>query len=136
MSKPVHRHAHQQAHHFIELFWDELPTGWQDNISLHQFEFELWLATFDLKRERDHLSGFSLLRAARTRAEKYYQRDLKQVHHTPAEWAFFRFRLELALLKTCGADTDTILHCAGYANLLAHYAYTALTDSSRPYSIP
>ncbi|QHV96328.1 hypothetical protein [Spirosoma endbachense] len=134
MGRPLHTSAHEQAHTFFELMFEELPTSWQADLPACQFEFELWLATFDVKRHQEKLSGFDLLTAARRRAERYYQRDLKQPHHTAIEWAFFRFRLELALLQTCVVDADTLQHCYLYADLLSNYAFTVLTDSRRPVS--
>lgn len=134
MNKPLHTQAFQQTQHFFELMWDELPTSWHTDIRFCQVEFELWLATFDLKREQEQLTGHQLLAAVRKRAERYYQQDLKQPHHTLIEWAFFRFRLELALLKTCSVNLDTLDHCYTYSDLLANYAFSSLIDSRKPFN--
>ncbi len=122
MNKPLHPSAHYEAHDFISLFYDDLPTTWHDDLKAAQFEFELWLATFDVKRVEENLIGFALLKAARLRAQRYYVRELKQVHHTPADWSRFRFRLESALLRTVRANYDAIKHCYAWHELTTELA--------------
>lgn len=111
MSKILHALAKQQAHNFFALCWDQLPTAFHDNMEQAQFNFELDLATFDVVAVGENLRGFALYTAVRKRAERYYQQELKQAHHTPTDWAFFRFWAELAFLFTVRASRQDQLLC-------------------------
>lgn len=122
MNRPLHSAAREQAHNFFQLLWDDLPTTWHDDIDTVQFEFQLFLAAFDVHRHEQKLRGLALIGEVRKRAERYYQRDLKQVHHTPMDWAYFRFRLELALLKTANATQDELMTCYALHDVLAGLA--------------
>lgn len=121
--KTLHARAKRQAHNLVALLFDELPEGWTDDIEINQFDLELWLATFDVKAGEQNLTGLALQKAVRQRAETYYVREWKQPHHTLVEWAFFRFRLEMALLQTIGDNKTDTLTCYAYHNVLSGIAY-------------
>ncbi|WP_020603308.1 hypothetical protein [Spirosoma spitsbergense] len=126
MSQTIHPIAKEQVRRFVELMFDELPASWTDRSEVsdfHAFEMQLWLACFDVKVKSQKPHRFALLTACRKRAENYYQDRFRQVHHTPQTWAFFRFRLELALLVTAGADHTTLLHCYEYHDITAGFAH-------------
>ncbi|GAB2574114.1 hypothetical protein [Spirosoma areae] len=122
MAKVLHARAKRQAHSLVELFYNDLPADWHENGEMNQFDLELWLAGFDVKALESGWHGFTLLREARNRAERYYQREFKQPHHDPETWAFFRFRLEMALLLTIGVDALTLEHCYLWHDVLAEVA--------------
>ncbi|GAB4042502.1 hypothetical protein GCM10028810_01620 [Spirosoma litoris] len=124
----LQRRAKRQAHEFVALMWYHLPDAWIESLELNQFELEIWLMAFDEKVKAKKLTGFKLLEAARLRAGHWYQDNFKEKHHTPVYWAFFRFRLEWALLRTVGASCFDLLDfhayhavVAGAASRLDHY---------------
>ncbi|UFH52522.1 hypothetical protein [Spirosoma sp. KNUC1025] len=120
MSKIHHQSAQKQAHELVAILWDELPSDWHDAITDHQNEVGLWLAGFAYSF-RD-FRGFALLREARLQAELYYQNIFRLTHHSPQTWAFFRFRLEVALLRSTGANQAEIMACYGYHDITAGFA--------------
>ncbi|AKD55057.1 hypothetical protein [Spirosoma radiotolerans] len=130
--KTLHALARREAHQFIELFWHELPKGWLDNLEHNQFDLELRLAGFDVRMFERKLTGLALYNEARKRAETIYQDDFKQSTHNRRDWAFYRFRLELALLRTTNADNQTLLHCYAYHDAMASLAARLDLDRERP----
>ncbi|WP_155297287.1 hypothetical protein [Spirosoma aerolatum] len=123
MSKLRHQLAHREAHAFLEILWDELPVQYMGDVERIQYDLEVWLIAFYLLQQQEQMRGFELLAYVRRAAETYYQENFRQVHHTRILWAFFRFRLELALLKTITADQQTLDHCYAYHDVLAGLSY-------------
>lgn len=120
--RAIHPRARQQARAFMHLMVEVLPVTWLDQFAEAELDFELRLAGFDVKVHREGWTGFKLLAETRKRAERCYQAELKQDHHTPEDWAFFRFRLEIAYLRTIGAGEDLIQHCYAWHDLTAGFA--------------
>jgi len=123
VSKLRHKLAHREAHSFIEILWDELPVQYMQDVERIQYDLEVWLICFVVYQQENQLSGFALLACVRKYAEIYYQNHYRQVHHTRNVWAFFRFRLELAPLKTIDADQQTLDHCYAYHDITAGLAF-------------
>ncbi len=126
MSQTIHPIAREQVRRFVELLWAELPADWNENqegTEFHSFEMQLWLACFDVKIKQGRFDQLTLLAMARKRAENYYRTEFCQPHHDPKIWAFFRFRLELALLVTAGSDLNALLDCYHYHDITAGFAH-------------
>lgn len=137
MSKVIHYLARREAHSFVELFYNDLPESWTDNVADNQFDLELWLACFDVTAKEESLRGFALLNQARVRAEKKYKNDFKQAHHTLPDWAFYRFRLEMALLNTVGASVGLLNNCYAHHTALAFalFRISPQMQDRRPYPL-